>query len=58
MNEKTAKKIRRLIKQINPQLDSKHVTYSSWPNNPTTRILTPGCIRAMYQAVKRDTKSE
>ena len=53
MNEKVCKQIRRVIKQINPNLDSKNVQYSSISNNPTQRVLNPQCFRGMYQSIKR-----
>ena len=53
MNEKVCKQIRRVIKQINPDLDPKNVQYSSMANNSTQRVLNPQCFRGMYQSIKR-----
>lgn len=56
MNAKTVKKIRALVRRVNPGIDPRAVRYVTTKNNDKTIMVHPSCFRGMYRNGKRSVR--
>lgn len=58
MNSKKAKMIRKTLRQVFPQIDTRVVRYVPYGSQGQTLVLDPSCFKGMYRLAKNKYHEE